>query len=70
MSKIRTFASNRHEFCRKKRLGDDNLQVQFGFSRVFLCIIHAGIAVQNSQTASESLAATLHPALSFLCDTP
>ncbi len=74
MSKIRIFASNRHEFCRKKRLGDDNLPVQFGFSRVFSCIIHAGIAARHKETAMltdlESLAGALHPALSFMCDTP
>lgn len=29
MARIRIFAYNRHEFCRKKRFGDDNLQVQF-----------------------------------------
>ena len=30
MYKIRTFASNRQGFCRKKRYGHDNLPVQFG----------------------------------------
>jgi hypothetical protein len=61
---------NLARFCRKKRLSDGNLQVQFGFSLVFSCIIRAGITARNLQTASESLVATLHPALSFLCDTP
>ena len=73
-AKSGTFASNRHEFCRKKRLCDDNLPVQFGFSRFFSCIIRGGIAARHTETAMltdlESLAATLHPALSFLCDTP
>jgi len=27
MSKIRTFSSNQHEFCRNKRLCDDNLPI-------------------------------------------
>jgi hypothetical protein len=40
------------------------------FHGVFWCIISPGIAARNSQSASESLAATLHPAVSFLCDTP
>jgi hypothetical protein len=39
MYKIRTFASNRHEFCTKNRLCDAILPVPFGYSRVFSCII-------------------------------
>ena len=54
MYSIRTFSSNRHDFCRKKPLCEVNLPVPIAFPPVYLCIVQSivdlGIAAMRAET--------------------
>ena len=55
MYKFRTFVSSGHEFWRKKRLGDDNMQVQLGSSRVSCaCSLLDHLTSTPSRSGAES----------------